>query len=135
MTMRLFIALLLCGLFLSGCQDRTISVQEAPISIVKDKPGRGRTASKGRLINIDYKVALPDGSIVLTHKDWEFVVGSGSVITGIDEGVLGMRVGGQRIINCPPHKHWGRNGYANGKIPPNTNLMLHIKLNRVEDPM
>ena len=43
-----------------------------------------------------------------------------------------MRVGGERTVTCPPHKHWGRNGYGDGAVPPNTPLTLEIKLVSVE---
>lgn len=117
---------------LGGCWDRTVNVSEAPIVMVSDTPGRGRTAVEGRLVYIDYEIKLPDGEVILKHKNWRFLVGGNSVVEGLDMAVRGMRPGGRRVVNVPPHKHWGRNGYGDGAIPPNTNLYFHIKLNRVE---
>ncbi len=117
---------------MSGCHDRTVDIDETPIAIVSDVRGRGRVADEGRVVNIDYEVKLPSGKVVMKHKDWTFVVGAGSVVLGMDEGIRGMRPGGRRVIKCPPHKHWGRPGFDDGKIPPNTPLFFHIKLNRVE---
>ncbi len=117
---------------LGGCHDRTVKVEETPIRIISDKSGRGKTALPGRLVSIDYVVSFKDGSELLKFNDWKFVVGSGAVIAGIDEGIIGMRVGGRRVIQCPPHKHWGRDGYANGKLPKNTTLILNIRLNHVD---
>lgn len=117
---------------LGGCHDRTIKVEETPLSVVSDKAGRGKTAKPGKLVTIDYVISFEDGTELLRFKDWKFVVGTNTVIDGIDEGIIGMRVGGRRVIKCPPHKHWGREGYADGKVPPNTTLMLDIKLRRIE---
>lgn len=117
---------------LGGCHDRTVKVKEAPLVILSDKTGRGKTATEGRLVSIDYVVSFKDGTELLKFKDWKFVVGSHAVIDGIDEGIVGMRVGGRRVIQCPPHKHWGRDGYADGKIPKNTTLIIDIRLNQVD---
>lgn len=121
-------AVLLAGL---GCHHRKVKVEETPIEVLSDQPGRGRVAENGRVVYIDYEVNLPDGKTVLKHKDWRFVVGQGAVVEGMDEAVVGMRAGGRRVVRCPPHKHWGRKGYAN-EIPPNTWLTFDIKLDRVE---
>ncbi len=117
---------------LGGCHDRTVKVEETPIRIISDKSGRGKTALPGRLVSIDYVVSFKDGTELFKHKDWKFIVGEHAVIDGIDEGVVGMRVGGRRVIQCPAHKHWGRDGYADGIIPRNTTLIMDIRLNQVD---
>ncbi len=117
---------------LGGCHDRTVNVEETPITIIDEVTGRGREAVNGRTVNMDYEVTMPDGKVLMKHKDWTFVVGAGAVVLGMDEGVVGMRPGGRRIIECPAHKHWGRNGYADGLIPPNTTLLFRVKMNRVD---
>jgi len=117
--------------WLAGCHERQVTVEETPIRIISEQVGRGRIADDGRTVYIDYEVTLPGGETVLKHKDWRFVVGAGSVVEGMDEAVRGMRAGGERTVDCPPHKHWGRIGHGD-EIPPNTNLIFHVKLNRVE---
>jgi FK506-binding nuclear protein len=125
-------ALAIIVLLLGGCHDRSVNIEETPIKIVSDEPGRGRVAVNGRVVNIDYEVTMPNGDVLMRHKDWTFALGAGAVVLGMEEGVLGMRPGGRRVIECPAHKHWGRNGYADGLIPPNTTLLFHVKMNRVD---
>lgn len=126
-----FLAATLACAALIGCHRPDVKVEETPIRIVHDEPGRGRVATPGRTVHIDYEIKLPSGETVLRHKDWRFVLGRGTVIEGIDEAVTGMRPGGERVVECPPHKHWGRLGYGEA-IPPNTNLIFEIRLARVE---
>ena len=56
-----------------------------------------------------------------------FLVGTGHVIKGWDEGVLGMKVNGQRLLVVPPDKGYGEKG-AGDKIPPNATLVFEVEV-------
>ena len=68
------------------------------------------------------------------YSEFKFLVDTKrpSVIQGVNDAVIGMRLGGTRTIDCPPRLHWGRIGSGDGKIPPNTNLIIRIKLLALE---
>jgi len=72
------------------------------------------TASKGRSVQNQSTIlqgptgSAPAGPIV-------FVVGSGTLISGFDQGVRGMRVGGKRRMYVPPSMAYGSSG--SGPIP------------------
>jgi FKBP-type peptidyl-prolyl cis-trans isomerase FkpA len=57
---------------------------------------------------------------------YTFRLGQREAIDGFDEGVLGMRVGGQRRIVVPPALGYGDRGY--GAIPPNAYLLFELEL-------
>ena len=60
------------------------------------------------------------------------VAGVGQMIPGVDQGVMGMQVGGQRIITIPPEFAFGAQGIPDGAggyiIPPNTVLVFEVEL-------
>jgi FKBP-type peptidyl-prolyl cis-trans isomerase len=52
------------------------------------------------------------------------------VITGWDEGVVGMKVGGKRQLRIPPAAGYGKAGFGS-VIPPNATLIFDIELMEV----
>jgi FKBP-type peptidyl-prolyl cis-trans isomerase FkpA len=57
-------------------------------------------------------------------------LGAGSVIRGWDQGVVGMRVGGQRRLVIPPSLGYGSSG--SGPIPGNATLLFEIDVLAVQ---
>ncbi|CAI0407539.1 unnamed protein product [Linum tenue] len=50
----------------------------------------------------------------------------GNVLKGLDLGVLGMRVGGQRLLIVPPELAYGKKGVQ--EIPPNATIEMDVEL-------
>ncbi len=143
MMMRVLPALLLavagsaCGIFDSstGPSDLT-SVQ-----IVDLVAGTGETAANGKLVTVNYTGWLwEDGKTDNKGKQFDtsvggdpfqFLLGSGDVISGFDQGVVGMRVGGRRRITVPPDLGYG--AYGSGSVPANATLIFEVELVAIGD--
>lgn len=61
------------------------------------------------------------------NETFKFKLGAGQVITGWDQGVAGMKVGGQRKLVIPPALGYGAQG-AGGVIAPNEHLIFVVDL-------
>jgi FKBP-type peptidyl-prolyl cis-trans isomerase FkpA len=97
--------------------------------------GEGDEAKKGQSVTVHYtgwlfndgeKGAKFDSS--LDRRDpFVFSLGAGMVIRGWDEGVAGMKVGGERTLIIPAELGYGARG-AGGVIPPNATLQFDVQL-------
>ena len=102
----------------------------APSGLVtKDvKVGIGHAAAKGDLLAMDYTGKLQDGKVFDSSKGrapFNFVLGQGEVIKGWDQGLLGIKPGGKRILTIPPDLAYGANG-SPPVIPPNSTLTFEV---------
>jgi FKBP-type peptidyl-prolyl cis-trans isomerase FkpA len=93
--------------------------------------GTGTEATNGRIIQVHYTGWLPDGTMFDTSRDtgqtFSFTLGQGRVIRGWEEGLVGMRVGGQRRLVIPSELGYGETG-SGGSIPPNSVLIFEVEL-------
>ncbi|NER60984.1 FKBP-type peptidyl-prolyl cis-trans isomerase [Pseudomonas sp. MAFF212428] len=100
------------------------------LQIIDIQPGDGKAVVKGALITSHYTGWLDDGTIFdSSHergKPFQCVIGTGRVIKGWDQGLMGMQVGGKRKLIVPAHL--GYDSRSMGRIPPHSNLTFEIEL-------
>ena len=106
-------------------------VTASGLKIIDLVVGTGDVASSGQTVAVHYRGTLEDGTQFDASYDrgtpFEFPLGAGRVIKGWDEGVQGMKVGGQRKLVIPPDLGYGSRG-AGRVIPPNATLIFEVEL-------
>ena len=71
-------------------------------------------------------------SSITRGEPLDFVLGTGRVIKGWDQGVLGMKVGGKRTLIIPAHLAYGKRGAPGGGIPPDADLIFDVELVKIK---
>lgn len=93
--------------------------------------GDGVESVDGNTVVVNYEGTLIDGTKFDSSYDrgepFEFVLGAGEVISGWDEGLLGMKVGEIRELEIPSSKGYGSSGAGN-VIPPLAGLKFKVEL-------
>jgi len=109
----------------------TNNVGELERIVIDDiKIGTGDEVQEGDVVSVHYAGRLQDGTEFDNSRTrgsaFEFEVGGGQVIEGWEEGLVGMKVGGERILVIPPEKGYGADGI--GPIPGGATLIFSIEL-------
>jgi FKBP-type peptidyl-prolyl cis-trans isomerase len=120
------------------------SIKSSVTSLLKDdvKVGTGAEAKTGQSVSVHYTGWLYDPSAQDKHgkefdssrtrgTPFKFPLGAGRVIKGWDQGVAGMKVGGQRTLTIPAALGYGARG-AGASIPPNAVLIFDVELMGIE---
>ena len=119
---------------IEGCSKPKEVTTPSGLKYIDLTEGTGASPSKDKKVVIHY-IGTINGRIFDTTVDkrqpYEFVVGDGENIPGLEEGLLSMKVGGRRKLIIPPNLAWGAEG-AGGVIPPNTTVIFEVELLEVK---
>jgi peptidylprolyl isomerase len=99
------------------------------------QPGSGDEIKAGDCVIAKYYGTLASNGEKFDENFTEpvgliFNVGTGTVISGWDEGIVGMKVGGTRRLVIPSDMAYGANG--SGTIPANADLVFVVKVTGVK---
>ncbi len=123
-----------CLMIISGCQNERTTMENGLI-IETLIEGEEPTAEQYSIVTVNYTGSLENGTVFDTSLDpgrepFRFTLGTGQVIAGWDQGVLGMKTGEKRKLTIPPELGYGNQDM--GVIPPNSTLIFEIDLLEVE---
>ena len=132
------LSIIIFGLTFTGCAD----ADSGGFVKIDVKTGTGKEAVSGKMVSVHYTGWLFDksaadnkGKKFDSSRDrpgnFTFPLGAGRVIKGWDQGVQGMKVGGQRTLIIPPSMGYGARGASN-IIPPNATLIFDVELMEVQ---
>jgi peptidylprolyl isomerase len=95
--------------------------------------GKGPAAKAGDTVTVHYAgVTFSTGQEFDASwnrgQPFSVPLGAGQVIPGWDEGLVGMKVGGRRMLTIPPEMAYGSQGTPDGSIGPNETLVFVVDM-------
>lgn len=98
--------------------------------VIKDvKKGHGKPAKVGDVLTVNYTRKFTNGTVFDSSKrphrtPFDVTLGAHQVIRGWEQGLVGIKVGGQRRLVIPPDLAYGPAGREG--IPPNSTLIFIV---------
>lgn len=154
LSLRSFVVLSSLALVTAGC-SKTVDEPQKDQSTFKPQPGTplppgpeklvvvdevvgtGAEAKEGDTVKVHYTGTLMNGKEFDSSRPkgtpFEFKLGTGAVIKGWDQGVVGMKVGGKRKLEIPAELGYGEHGQP-PKIPGKAGLKFDVELLEVVAP-
>lgn len=99
------------------------------LKYVETAPGEGATPKSGQTVRVLYTITANDREIEggKSGRTFEFTLGKGQALKGLEEGVSTMKVGGKRTLFVPPALGYGAEGIP-GKVPADAVLKIDVEL-------
>ena len=106
------------------------------LKITDEVVGAGAIAASGDTVTVNYVGAFTDGTVFDASANrgttgFTFTLGVGEVIKGWDQGIVGMKEGGKRLLLIPASLAYGDQAIGN-VIPANSALIFAVELVKVE---
>lgn len=133
-----FSVLIACLSLALMCQAQKIVKTDSGLEVHIHEKGKGKTVPSGATVEVHYTGYLTDStkfdSSLERDTPFKFVVGSGQVIKGWDEGLQLLKEGSEATLIIPAELGYGERGAGNGQIPPNATLIFNIQVVSVALP-
>lgn len=104
------------------------TVTKSGLEYKEVKVGTGAMPKDGQTVVIAYDIQV-GAKLIESRKagtPFEFKLGRGQALKGLEEGVSTMKVGGQRKLRVPPALGYGAE--ANAKVPANSDMIIDVEL-------
>lgn len=99
------------------------------LKYVETAPGEGAMPKSGQTVRVLYTITANDREVEggKGGRTFEFTLGKGQALKGLEEGVSTMKVGGKRTLFVPPSLGYGTEGVP-GKVPGDAVLKIDVEL-------
>lgn len=109
---------------------------KADLIIENTHEGDGIAVKNGDSVEIFYRSYLADTeqfiNVHLTGDPFKLKLGQRKAVIGLENGIVGMKVGSKRKITCPPEMAFGKVGIPS-LVPPNATIIYEVELMKIDN--
>jgi peptidylprolyl isomerase len=128
---------------LPGSPDSPVEVSEGEYAVTESglkyfdiETGDSPTPNEGQVVILHFTAWLDDntklGSTIDTGQPIPYMLGSGELFPGFEEGLTSMQIGGIRQMVFPPELAYGEAGTPGGQIPPDATLIFQVEVLEIQ---
>jgi len=116
-----------------------ISVRSGVTHIV-EQAGQGEIASPGDVLELRYQAWVagddqqPFDSSDQRGGPMRLTLGRGTVIAGLEAGLIGIQLGETRLLTIPPYMAYGSHGFGGGLVPPDAMINYRVSVESIQPP-
>ena len=109
--------------------QKTIGTKDVTIGTGSEVTDYTKT-SESQLLQLQYTARLMNSKFSANIKQFDtpsmvFPTGQSRCLPGLEEGIIGMKVGGRRLVRVPPNKGYGDQWFR-GVVPPDSHLEFDV---------
>jgi len=124
------------GKIMAYIRSNNLTMKESPSGLWYgiERYGFGMKSQENARVTLKYQVSLLDGTVCYDSDSLgvkQFILGKGGVESGLEEGIMFLRVGDKAKFILPPHLAHGLQGDGN-KIPARSVIIYKVILLKVE---
>lgn len=117
----------------TSSSQKTIAIKD--IAVGSGSEVADATKSGSQLLQLQYTAKLMNSKFSANLKQFDtpsmvFPTGESRCLPGLEEGIIGMKVGGRRLVRVPPNKGYGDSWYR-GVVPPDSHLEFDVTVVQV----
>ena len=115
--------------------QKTIATKDITIGSGSEVTDAKITSNPSQLLQLQYTAKLMNSKFSANLKQFDtpsmvFPTGESRCLPGLEEGIIGMKVGGRRLVRVPPNKGYGDSWYR-GVVPPDSHLEFDVTVVQV----
>jgi FKBP-type peptidyl-prolyl cis-trans isomerase len=115
-------------------KDRLLPQKSLKLTVKDTLSGEGPFSMCGQNVTINYRAFTLDEKEIENVEGLTFKLGEGKVMPALEQGVMGMKKNGKRVITSPGSLAYGTEKFARSDVPGMANIRFEVEMRDISPP-
>lgn len=115
-------------------KDRLLPQKSLKLTVKDTLSGEGPFSMCGQNVTINYRAYTFDEKEIDNVEGLTFKLGEGKVMPALEQGVMGMKKNGKRVILSPGSLAYGVEKFARSDVPGMANIRFEVEMRDISPP-